>query len=132
MSDLKMQFYRPVVTGMPGVQQNIPPQSQPSGEGKDSFRAVLEQQLSQQSNVNFSRHAVKRVVEHNLDLGPDELARLDEGMRLAEEKNLEDPLILVGGTAFVVNVPNNMVITAVNSREMKGAVFTNIDGTVIV
>ena len=51
---------------------------------------------------------------------------------MASEKNLEEPLILVGSTAFLVNIPNNTVITAVDSSDMKGNVFTNIDGTVII
>ena len=51
---------------------------------------------------------------------------------MAEEKNLEEPLILVGQAAFLVNVKNNTVITTVDSNDLQGKVFTNIDGTVIV
>ena len=131
MDDLRLQFYRPVVTGNPGAQSRVPQTGHDKTQG-ESFQAVLQKQLEQNSNVSFSKHAVKRAVEHNIELGDDSLARLEEGVRLAGEKNLGDTLILVGPTAFVVNVKNNMVITAVPSDQTRGNVFTNIDGTVIV
>ena len=52
--------------------------------------------------------------------------------RLAEEKGLRTPLILMDTTAFLVNVPNNKVVTVVNDESLKGSVFTNIDGTVMI
>ena len=88
--------------------------------------------LRKNSEVNFSKHAVKRAVDHNIELTDENLSRLNEGVKMASEKNLEEPLILVGRTAFLVNIPNNTVITAVDSSDMKGNVFTNIDGTVII
>lgn len=41
-------------------------------------------------------------------------------------------MILMDTTAFVVNVPNNKVVTVVNDESLKGSVFTNIDGTVMI
>ena len=52
--------------------------------------------------------------------------------RLKEERGLREPLILLGTTAFVVNVKNNKVVTVVNEDSLKGTVFTNIDGTVMI
>ena len=34
--------------------------------------------------------------------------------------------------AFIVNVTNNMVVTAMNGEEMKDNIFTNIDSAVIL
>ena len=42
-----------------------------------------------------------------------------------------DTEIFVDGTAFVVSVRNNTVITAVGSEHMREHVFTNIDSAVI-
>ena len=53
-------------------------------------------------------------------------------MKIAQKKGLNDTLILVDRTAFIVSVKNNKVITTVNGDELKGNVFTNIDGAVIV
>ena len=135
MEDIRFQFYRPVTTGTPGFAgalsgPGLQPKCSP-GE-KSSFQEILSRKLQENSSVTFSKHAVKRAVENNIQLTEESLARLQEGVRLAGEKNLEDTLILVGPTAFLVNVKNNTVITAVDSSGMRGNVFTNIDGTVIV
>jgi len=45
-------------------------------------------------------------------------------------KGSKDSLVLIDDIAFVVNVRNRTVITAVNSNELKENVFTNIDGAV--
>jgi flagellar operon protein len=97
-----------------------------------SFADVLRNTIEKNSEVNFSNHAIKRAVDHNMDITDDELSRLNEGVRLASEKNLDDTLILVGEKAFVVSVKNNTVITTVNNNSIQGNVFTNINGAVIV
>jgi flagellar operon protein len=130
MDDIKLGFYTPIVTGNP--QSTPTAKTDTSGTDTKSFADVLSETLSKSSDVNFSKHAVKRAMEHNIDLNDESISRLNEGVRIAEEKKLEEPLILVGSTAFLVNIPNNTVITAVDSGNMKGNVFTNIDGTVII
>ena len=97
-----------------------------------TFRQTFAAQLQQLSDVAFSKHAVNRAIERNLDLSEDNLARLNEGVRLAAQKNLQDPLILVDNTAFLVNIKHHKVITTVDATELRGNVFTNIDGTVIM
>lgn len=131
MDDIRFSMYSPIVTGKPGVQSGAKSTVTENGDGP-SFQDVLAETLRQSSEVSFSKHAVKRAAEHNLDLSGENLDRLNEGVKIAGEKNLEEPLILVGSTAFLVNIPNNTVITAVDSSSMKGNVFTNIDGTVII
>ncbi len=133
MDDMRLKMYRPVTSGTPGIEQHIRQNTNTAQNTEtESFQDILKAQLDKNSNVAFSRHAVKRAVEKNIELSDDSIERLNEGVRLAGEKNLNDTLILVGGTAFVVNIKNNTVITAVDSSEMKGNVFTNIEGTVIV
>lgn len=132
MDDIRLKLYTPVVTGTPGVQAPVGVPKQPEGSQGGSFQDVLRAQIQKSSAVDFSNHAIKRAAAHNIELTEDQLARLSEGVRLASEKNLQDPLILVGGTAFLVNVPNNTVITTMGSGDLRGNVFTNIDGTVIV
>ena len=60
------------------------------------------------------------------------MERLEEGLRMAREKGLNDTLILMDGSAFIVSAQNGTVITAMPSQELNGRVFTNIDGTVIL
>ena len=121
---------RPIYTGNPvAIQQNRDAVESP-GEEQPSFQTLLEERIREESTVAFSKHAMERVVERNVDVSPGQLERLNEGVRLAEEKGLRSPLILMDTTAFVVNVPNNKVVTVVNDGSLKGTVFTNIDGTV--
>ena len=136
MEDLRIRYYTPVTTGTPHVSRPYQPQRPKELEEQAtenlSFRQALEDQLQQTSNVSFSKHAVNRAIQRNLDLSEDSIARLNEGVRLAEEKKLEDPLILIDRTAFLVNIKHHKVITTVDAEELKGNVFTNIDGTVII
>ncbi|NLV86624.1 MAG: flagellar protein [Clostridiales bacterium] len=132
MDDMRLKFYNPVVSGTPRTQPAVGTSKDAEGSDKGSFQSMLTEAIRQNSEVNFSKHAVKRVAEHNIELNGDNLNRLNEGVKIANDKKLEEPLILVGSTAFLVNIPNNTVITAVDSSNMKGNVFTNIDGTVII
>ena len=134
MDDISLKMRFPIVSGNPIMEQAVQKSDKDAGSTaeKDSFKNVLAEMLRQNSEVGFSKHALKRAVDHNIELNDDNLTRLNEGVKIASEKNLEEPLILVGNTAFLVNIPNNTVITAVDSGDMKGNVFTNIDGTVII
>ncbi len=134
MEDIRFKHFSPIVTGTPSAGQGLfpPTTTTPKSEPSVSFRDVLTETIEKNSNVNFSNHAIKRAVDHNMDITDDELSRLNEGVRLASEKNLDDTLILVGEKAFVVSVKNNTVITTVNNNLIQGNVFTNINGAVIV
>ncbi len=103
-------------------------QPQPSGE---PFSEVLRKQ-QQAFQVNFSKHAQTRIADRNIDISGEKMERLTQGMRLAGEKGLDDTLILIDKTAFIVSVKNGTVVTTVNGDDLNGNVFTNIDGTVIV
>lgn len=97
-----------------------------------SFKEILKGRIEKDSQLVFTNHAMERVISRNVNVSGPNMERLNEGLKLAVEKGLSDPLILVGSTAFVVSVKNNKVITVVNQENLKGTVFTNIDGTVLV
>lgn len=97
-----------------------------------AFQTLLETQLQSGRDIVFSKHAATRVVQRNIELSESHLNRLNEGFRLAEQKGLQEPLILIDKTAFIVSVKNNTVVTTVQEEDLKGSVFTNIDGTVII
>lgn len=126
------RYSLPMVTGTPAV-RSTPAQKSGADENEGlSFQQVLQERIRQNSNLAFSKHAVNRVVERGIELSESNMQRLNEGMRLAAEKGLEDTLILVDRTAFIVNVKNATVITTMDGDSLKGNVFTNIDGTVIM
>ena len=96
------------------------------------FSEILKnkQTSSETGELKFSKHANERLASRNIDLTDDQLVRLESGAKKAGEKGINESLVMVDNLAFIVNVKNNTVITAVNDGEDK--VFTNIDGAVIM
>ena len=107
-----------------GTPQNLNRNHSQNGK---SFREVLESVKS--NELVFSKHANERLLSRNIDLSEAQLERLQNGTRRAEEKGIRESLVMVDNLAFIVNVKNNTVITAVNEKDDK--VFTNIDGAVL-
>ena len=60
------------------------------------------------------------------------MKRLDEATVRADEKGIKESLMLMDNMAFIVNVKNSTVITAMDQTDNKDNIFTNIDGAVIV
>lgn len=84
----------------------------------------------EQSELKFSKHATQRLISRNIDLTKGQIDRLAQGARIADKKGVKDSLVIVDDIAFIVNVKNHTVVTAVNEAEEK--TFTNIDGAVII
>ena len=99
------------------------------GEQKVSFAELLEQNVSRSEELRFSKHANERLDSRNIDLSEEQVKRLEKGTNKAREKGIKESLVMVDNLAFIVNVKNSTVITAVN--DMEDVVFTNIDGAVI-
>ena len=94
-----------------------------------TFEEVL---YSKKSELKFSKHADARLNERNICLSDDQLQRLNNGVAKAGAKGIDESLMLMDGLAFIVNVRNNTVVTAIDSTVSEEKVFTNIDGAVIV
>jgi flagellar operon protein len=101
-----------------------------------SFDDVLKQKQTEldgtDSSVKFSKHASMRLQSRNISLTDTQNARLQQGLEQASEKGIQDSLILIDSLAFIVNVPNRTVVTAMDQTETTNNIFTNIDGAVIM
>lgn len=96
----------------------------------NSFRDVLLSQAQKdEGTLKFSKHANERLASRNINLSNEQMLRLSEGTDRARQKGIKESLIVVDELAFIVNVKNNTVVTAVGDSEDK--IFTNIDGAVI-
>jgi flagellar operon protein len=94
------------------------------------FSEILkEKQAAGVVELKFSKHANERMASRNIDLTDEQYRRLENGAMLASRKGILESLVMVDNLAFIVNIKNNTVVTAVNDGEEK--VFTNIDGAVI-
>lgn len=96
-----------------------------------SFREILNQK-SQGGSLKFSKHAMGRLADRNIELSDSQLERLEVGTRKAEQKGIKDSLVIIDQLAFIVNVPNQTVVTAMDSTETNDNIFTNINGAVIM
>lgn len=102
---------------------------------KGLFEQILKEKrevVSDTPELKFSKHAGIRLEQRNISLSEAQLKRLSEGTRKADEKGIKESLMIMDDMAFIVNVKNNTVITAMDQTENSENVFTNIDGAVIV
>ncbi len=98
-----------------------------------SFQDVLQQKsLQGNGNLKFSKHCLGRLADRNIELTGSQLERLENGTRKAGQKGIRDSLVIVDQLAFIVNVPNQTVVTAMDSTETEDNIFTNINGAVII
>lgn len=96
-----------------------------------SFAEILEQKkLAERGELKFSKHASERLVSRNIDLSESQKERLNHAVRAAEAKGIKESLVMMDNLAFIINVKNNTVVTAVTGGEEK--IFSNIDGAVVV
>lgn len=92
-----------------------------------SFDTIFQQELEK---VKFSNHAMKRLELRNIHLGSEEINKINSAVDKAELKGSKDSLVMMRDTAFIVNIPNRTVITALQIGEDNENVFTNIDSVV--
>ena len=101
-----------------------------------SFEDVLRQKqnesVMESSELKFSKHAASRLNDRNIALTDSQNVRLENGVKQASEKGITESLVLVDSLAFIVNVPNKTVVTALDQTEANSNIFTNIDGAVII
>ena len=99
--------------------------------GGMSFQEVLDLKKST-SELKFSKHADARLNERHINLTSEQLKRLNDGARKASEKGIGESLMIMDDLAFIVNIKNSTVVTAIDSKASEENIFTNIDGAVIV
>lgn len=97
-----------------------------------SFEEILHQKTQATQELKFSKHAENRLNDRNIVLSDSQLSRLNSGAMKASEKGINESLVMVDSLAFIVNVPNHTVITAMDSTDSNENIYTNIDGAVII
>lgn len=114
------------------------PQKRAASAGKKSglsFEEIFRQQqlaADESSPLKFSKHAASRLESRNISLSAEQSARLENGVEKAQAKGINESLVLIDSLAFIVNVPNRTVVTAMDQTETASNIFTNIDGAVIM
>jgi flagellar operon protein len=108
-------------------------------ENKDEFKNLLKTEIESeikdveaQHGINLSVHAAKRLKERNLDMDTDEYFKLKGAMDKLRTKGGRDSLVITDKAAYIVDVPGNKVVTAIDKGSIQENVFTKIDSTVVV
>ena len=121
-----------------GVSQGQPlspqkEQQRQSTNASSGFGQIFQQELEKaQSGVAFSKHAAARAQQRGIEVTPALMEQLTQSVERAQEKGAKNILAMDSTRAFIINVPNARVITAITQDEMKESVFTNIDGAVFL
>ncbi|WP_202077091.1 TIGR02530 family flagellar biosynthesis protein [Caldalkalibacillus salinus] len=131
---------KPVKLGHTYAPSPLPNDHKTKGEkiaSSQPFAQQLQQQLERsqvtgQSSLAFSKHALQRMDARGIEVTEDLQMRLNKGLQMAKSKGAKESLFLADGLAFVVNVKNNTVITAMEEAQMQQHVITNIDSAVML
>lgn len=107
-----------------------------AAEGGLSFQEILTQKEAQTTSADralkFSKHAANRLADRNIRLTDEQMERLSDGTQRAGAKGIKESLVVVDQLAFIVNIPNHTVVTAMDQKETQENIFTNIDGAVFM
>jgi len=98
-----------------------------SGTPSKPFAQVLEDNL-----LKLSNHAAKRLEQRGIELKTEQMKQIGSALDKAAAKGAKESLILMQDMAFIVNVKNRTVVTAMDSESMRDNVFTQIDSAVII
>ena len=110
--------------------KHIQPSQQPKiiQPGQDQGFA---QQLERAQGITFSNHAQKRLEMRNIQLGDTGIQRLTKAVEKAGKKGCKESLVLMDDMAFIVNIHDRLVVTAMDMEKRGEGVFTRIDSVVL-
>jgi flagellar operon protein len=86
--------------------------------------------LENVQGVKFSNHAQKRLQSRDIYLDSENVNRLSNAIDKAEKRGGKSSLVMVDDLAFIVNVPERTVVTALDKNQRGEGVFTQIDSVV--
>jgi flagellar operon protein len=105
------------------------------------FKNILDSNLeeSEQSplleipkGLHLSTHAMRRLQERNLSLDKDEYSKLMNAIDKLKLKGGQDSLVITNKAAYIVDVPKNTIVTAIDKDNIGENVFTKIDSTILM
>jgi flagellar operon protein len=104
--------------------------AKPAGAVKPVQGSSFSETLENVQGVRFSNHALKRLQSREIDLSSDNVNRLSDAIDKAEKRGGKSSLVMMDDLAFIVNVHNRTVVTALDTNQRGEGVFTQIDSVV--
>lgn len=105
------------------------PSHQTSKQAEVSFQTLLDGKARE---LNFSKHAAKRLDERGISMDKSLMGDLEHAVEEARKKGAKDLAVIGKEGVFIVNVPNNVVVTTMSPTDMKDKIMTNIDSAVFM
>lgn len=103
--------------------------------GQSELQAQQEQQSAiapKQKGIQLSTHAMRRLQERNISIDKEEYTKLQTAMDRLKLKGGQDSLVITGKAAYIVDVPKNTIVTAIDKENIGENVFTKIDSTILM
>lgn len=85
-----------------------------------------------ESQLIVSKHAKQRLQQRGIDISAERWGQIEEKVQEAKQMGVKESLVLLEDAALIVSAKNNTVITAMDRKEAKTQIFTNINGTIIL
>lgn len=125
----------PNVSNVPG-KKKVDLKNKLDGQSEsDEFKNLLKEKFSdieKEHGISLSIHAAKRMKERNLDTNKEEMGKVKGAIERLRGKGGQDSLVITENAAYIVDVENNKIVTAMGREGLKQNVFTKIDSTVIM
>ncbi len=118
--------FNPLIPAQPAVSSGSTSTARQANVNGVSFAETL----ARAQDLKFSNHAQKRLQTRDIALSDDGIARLAGAVEKAEKRGGRESLVLMDDMAFIVNVKQRLVVTALDARQRGEGVFTQIDSVV--
>ena len=106
-----------------------------AGQRGVGFEQLLQeriQQTQQTQELQFSKHAKERIDQRGIEMTSTLMNDLNNAVAKAKQKGAKDVVVIGPKEVFIVNVPNNIVVTTLSGAEMKNKKKKKIDSAVIL
>lgn len=130
----------PNVTKLPSNKVVDTSNKLPKGETSE-FKSLLDSNLEQSSKnsvsdapkgLHLSTHAMRRLQERNLTIDKDEYQKIQSAIDKLKLKGGQDSLVITSKAAYIIDVPKNTIVTAIDKDSIGDNVFTKIDSTILM
>ncbi|MDD4976640.1 MAG: hypothetical protein PHY93_19950 [Bacteriovorax sp.] len=128
----------PNVTKLPS-NKNVDSANKLAKGETSEFKSLLDSNLEQQAPIsetpkglNLSTHAMRRLQERNLSIDKEEYTKILSAIDKLKLKGGQDSLVITSKAAYIVDVPKNMIVTAIDKDSIGENVFTKIDSTILM
>ena len=104
-----------------------------NGGRQAEFGELLQEKAK--AGLNFSKtweEAGAQESERGIAVDNQLMSELEQAVEDARKKGARDVAVIGRQGVFIVNVPNNTVVTTMGQQDMRERVFTNIDSAILL